>query len=375
MYGYIPEEIAIVHSGQSKVYRRWFDLDEDKQEELVIPAFPVDATNEKRMRTAVNWAERRGNTSYLERKKAIVIKRKNTPFNWLRILALDVRYGGGRAWKVVDRDGFYFDLREDVLLEIMRHYGIDKNAEINGEFIWAVVGTETKIVRIGSSMHSKLIEATKMHNSKILNSKELTPGDICQSKSGDKAVFLGWVAGKDITLHCESSWHGYLKGQQLDSYKFTSSKFKKRSLWYRVIGNDLSQLEANIISDLERNEPVRQHYWPLRFEVKKNHVFRKVIGSVKVPDDIVQQVSAVALQAANWTKEHTFNRLKGYKFSYGILQNHPNLIIANQVFNSRGRNIYNNDGPARLIWIAPIGEKIPEIRDFDDILGEYAYQI
>jgi len=372
MYGYIPEEIAIVHSGKEEVYRGWIDLERDKETEVVIPAFPCDPTNKKKMETAVSWATYRNGRGQ-NKKAPTVVRRKNEPFETLRVLTLEARREGGRAWKVVDGDGFYFDLREDVLLDIMRHCGMLKNAVIKGKFIWAVVGSQTKIVRVGSGLHEELIEATKMHNTKTIANGELTPGDICQSKSGEIGIFLGWVSGKEVKVnpkYADTNPGRSYGRSRMTGYDFVKSNFKKRGLWWTV--SDKIDAGSKFLKALEQTKPVKRSYgnyydWDSNFALKKSHVYRQKIGKVQLPENVIEQVRNLAARITDWNIKEVTERFDSGRYHYGN-ESTKEYVIAEDIFPRSG---YGGIAESQLAWVRPVGEDEPVVTQFDNILGVF----
>jgi hypothetical protein len=61
---------------------------------------------------------------------------ENTPKK-IRVFTLEHRAEGGRAYKVVTEDGYYFDMREGVLLDTLVHCGCEADGTLGGEFVSA----------------------------------------------------------------------------------------------------------------------------------------------------------------------------------------------------------------------------------------------
>ena len=83
----------------------------------VLPTFPANHESPARMKTAEDWSK----TKYHDNdpKLSSSVERKNEPFSYLQIVDLDYRNEGGRAWKVIDSHGHLFDLREEILQEVI----------------------------------------------------------------------------------------------------------------------------------------------------------------------------------------------------------------------------------------------------------------
>lgn len=149
--GNIPKKITYIYSGPITVsigsigYRT-----ELKQQKIkVIPAFVSDSSNEKKtIQTGVKWITLRNEKYQL---KEVF----NTPLKSIRICELEFRGNGGRAYKVI-ADDFYVDLREDVLMDSMLNVGIKAGGIIEGDFVWAKVGSQMKLIRKDSEVYKSL---------------------------------------------------------------------------------------------------------------------------------------------------------------------------------------------------------------------------
>lgn len=205
--GSIPKELTFILAKPQMIKITWDDVDmEDDdvvKEEEVFPVFVSDSTNEGTLKTGRAWAKNSYNYHYGNSKPATPVTKekttKNEPFTRPRIFGLDHRYNGGRAWKCADAEGHYFDLREDVLLDIMRTVGVSEGGYLNGEYIWAKVGAEMKIVRVDSDLHKALVQATARKEMKMISKKELQPMHVYSQKNGDAYLYLGHAASISAT--------------------------------------------------------------------------------------------------------------------------------------------------------------------------------
>lgn len=221
--GSIPEEITYVFAG-SETARTYWDMDWDHTEEDVIKevkvtsTFPVAAGNKKRLETARQWAKTQ------PRGKIQEVTRKNEPFS-VQICALEIRDRGGRAYKVLDDEGHYFDLREDVLLETLLSSGCEKDGRLKGKFLWCVIGSQTKLVREGSGLHETMKKANEDHNAKPIKKGDLQPGGVYAMKNLEQRIFVGNVTnGKDTYLLWFNTFDGKLRAKDQDqvwSYRLT----------------------------------------------------------------------------------------------------------------------------------------------------------
>lgn len=120
--GNIPENLTFFIRSETSIYWSWKDVENSQKETKVLPCYISDSTNKKTLETGKNWAN---NRIWNHEKKEYdypnpqVMLIENNPFR-IRIVDLDIRLEGGRAYKVCANIGefknLYFDLREDVLL-------------------------------------------------------------------------------------------------------------------------------------------------------------------------------------------------------------------------------------------------------------------
>lgn len=186
--GNIPERVTYFYSSSKKLKTEcyWDNplLKIGWKGQEVIPAFCSDADNKNTCETGRRWA--RG----YQNRKVESITRNNEPIR-IKILSLEKRSEGGRAYKIVTDENFFFDLREDVLLDTIINCEIIKGVP-EGRFIWAKVGSQMKLVRIDSDLHKTLIESTDDKKKKTIPQKDLEIGGIYRGKNKNKYVFLGF---------------------------------------------------------------------------------------------------------------------------------------------------------------------------------------
>ena len=122
---YIPEKIIIVYRIEEN----------NKYKE----AFVVPEDNMKVLDTVIKWASSsyyNSTTNKTENYKFGQITIENKPCN-VKIIDIDYRGNGGRAWKVIFNDKFKVDLRENVLLELITNKNIN-NGETENKLIWVL---------------------------------------------------------------------------------------------------------------------------------------------------------------------------------------------------------------------------------------------
>jgi hypothetical protein len=276
--GNIPENITYFSSSTKKLESYWENdsLHAGWVGQEVTPAFCSDTTNVKTMDTGRSWAE---GGHWNQNKKPVKEKNiKNDPIKGIRIVSLEKRSEGGRAYKVVTPDNYYFDVREDVLMDTMIEEGIEKNGILNGSFVWARVGAEMKLVRVDSDLHKALVIATADRTLKKFGYGDLEVGHIYKGKSAECYLFLGYVDCSDCNC---------------------VDKTERLGIWGRQNSQQILQ-RTEIVNGLllssysERYHQQHGLLTNLYTQVKTSHSFIKDLGTVPIPHDIIRIVAEKA---------------------------------------------------------------------------------
>jgi hypothetical protein len=179
----------------------------------------VDSTNKKRIETASDWAAK-GNWQNHGSVKTVKTKEMpNGPFTDVRINGLEIRGEGGRAYKVIVAEDFYVDFRENELLWVIEHCGIRAGGIMNGEFIFAVDGSQTKLIPVGSPLHEELARLGERREKKPLGKKEFVAGHLYERKNGSRFVVLDIVKALSVHVKVTPDWD-----RSLRKNKYTISK-------------------------------------------------------------------------------------------------------------------------------------------------------
>ncbi len=118
----------------------------------------------------------------------------NKPFS-IKILKLEYRGRGGRAYKVVDDNGRLFDFREDQLIEAIKHTGIDSGGHVKGTVVWASVSSQFKLVLVEGDTYKSLETAsqTKKLKKTAITGSKLEVGGVYAQNGGSCMAYLGRV--------------------------------------------------------------------------------------------------------------------------------------------------------------------------------------
>lgn len=242
--GSIPKRLIYIDRPAREYKREFDDGSEISKPVIASSSFVSDAENEKTIDTGISWAsvqswyenEDGDNRIYLTEeevknypdrygiyfdqvegkwwKRKAWVRRDNpvtyypkteetdnVPLKNVQILSLEKRSEGGRAYKVLIGNRV-FDLREDVLLDVLLNAKVE-NGLIDAEFIWCRVGSQMKLVRVGSELHKQMEESVKL-TAELSTPKELVYGGIYRTKT-KTLLYLG----KHRSVSAEETRMGY----------------------------------------------------------------------------------------------------------------------------------------------------------------------
>lgn len=272
--GSIPKKILYVFSDSKNInVGSCWDWMNSPNKIKVIPAMAVDANNKKTILTAEKWASDNGKKNVSKTESDNIIKD-------IILCNIEYRGNGGRAYKVI-ADGYYVDLREDVLTDIMLKSSII-NGKINGEFIWAMVNSEMKIVRKDSELYNELIKSANLKSIKPIPIKELEVGGIYEDRNGMQSIFLGIVDTYSITNNTKNRDYFDVFRKPLPEVKenFSINRINKALLFFNISYEkfSLEKEDKSIINDT------------YCYSYNKSHSFIKKIKQTKIEDNILELI-------------------------------------------------------------------------------------
>lgn len=258
MIGSIPEKLKIFLRSATEVESKFDDSEilvcENK---LVSPAFISDAVNKKTCQTGEYWAKGYNNKYTTE-------EVDNIPIKNVVITGLEKRGNGGRAYKVIVNDKYYVDLREDVLLECMLSSGITPGGKLNGEYIWAKVGSEMKLVRVNSGLYHELVKNTLLTD--VPKIKKLEIGRVYKSKT-KSAVYLGEFSNIEITVITDnprgSTFFNVFKYN--NKVDVSLKKQKKLKMFYEYNDTSKKSIEYDYVT---RYSMIKDHSFKIETDIK-----------------------------------------------------------------------------------------------------------
>ena len=201
--------------------------------------------------------------------------RYQNTFDDVRILDLDRRSQGGRAYKIIikveDGHEFICDLREDTLLDVIKNKGIHAGGKLNGNFSWIQNGSQCTLVRIGSDIWNEAQQQNVAKAAKKIPNASLEFGHLYMTAGGDLAIFIAKVYQKTYQLNLNRS------------FLIPDESIISSLLFYEVdIEEDAQSVNDNILSG------TRTYRW----NFKSNHSFRidqgKVLDDSLTPEIVLQ---------------------------------------------------------------------------------------
>jgi hypothetical protein len=263
-----------------------------------------DAKNKGTCETGAQWLKNHrryydnNKKAYVESNDIKEEKRNNDPFS-IQIINLEHRGNGGRAYKVVTENGYYVDLREDVLLDVIKQSTVN-HGRPGCQFIWGKVNAEMKLVRTGSELHDALLLASEVGSTKVIKSRDLVPGHLYQSKGGEKQIFIGWV---DYEILKEQA------GRYYDQPRIAASlePVKKEMLFLNVASAHNRMEEGENLFLKVLNDP---HFNPYCLELRTTHSFRLDIGQFNIGEDPCTTIRNLLIR---YCQQQPLTRTYGYK--------------------------------------------------------------
>ena len=288
----------------------------------VRDTFPFNPESKTAPDTAARWAK--GYSSwYYDRVKdekdifePVVEPRSNTPFN-VRILSLEVRSEGGRAYKVVDDENRRFDLREDQLLEALRYAGIKPGGAIDGQFVWGISGSQVKMVFVGGKLHKEMTNyAELVKTQKALSLTQLKPGNIyAKREKNDLMLYVGRVTHPDL----DGSHHAFIEVDHPSAREYDYERIDNKRV-PRPLPEDL-----NIYQTTMARREAQKYTWPQNLILTKSPKFYEEIEEINDVNEITQNCARYEIQNGNGEslpekfhaqKFGARQRIDGWSYSY-----------------------------------------------------------
>jgi hypothetical protein len=298
--GSIPKEVCYVSSEQQEVsvgcswdIGGWYDADDENNtavgKEKVFPTFPIENGDEKSFKRAKEWAESH-HAYYSDKPKKITAESvvvENKPIKKVRLLSLEERGNGGRAYKALIDGKYYVDMREDVLMDTILKTGVDAGGILRGEYVWAKMGSQMRLVRVDSELYKLITEFESKKDLKPVGKNDLEVGGIYQDRKKNKSIFVGYV--NTCVFSQENSTPNYYdREKRVSDFKFKHTLIKKGLLFF-----DVPAHEKNVDSWAKKMKTEDNSYY---FKIKKTHTYIEKVGEVSLPKNIISSLRDKALK-------------------------------------------------------------------------------
>ena len=196
MAGYVPGEIIYVCKPEKEI--RVIQTDEMIK---VYSAFPVpkDATDAL-INTARKWARQNsyiwdpalGRMEEIPDYQIYEFTELNESITSLRVVGYSHRSEGGCAYRVVIKDRYLVDLREEEFLRAIMTSGIHSAGHIdNIDLRWILNYTQMRLVYQDSRLFEEAAACGHRRSMSKISSNQLHVGGVYYSKSGDRGIYLG----------------------------------------------------------------------------------------------------------------------------------------------------------------------------------------
>jgi hypothetical protein len=298
--GSIPKKISYVYSNDAEVAVgcswdiNWYEPEDDTEDDSpqtvkqkVTPSFPVDSADAKGMARAKDWA---GNNAYnwdngnKVNKTVKVDEVENEPITDVKVLSLEERGNGGRAYKaLIGR--YYVDLREDVLMDTLLQVGVDPGGVLKGEYVWAKMGPQMKLVRVGSELHRLVTEFDSKKDIKPVSKGDLEVGGVYQDRKKNKAIFVGYVS--TVTYKSTNPEPYYRRTNDKADFKYKQTVAKKAMLFYEL--SPYTKMEQSIKNMKNKDN---EYY----YKIKKSHSYIEKTDQVVILDGVVDYLREKAVK-------------------------------------------------------------------------------
>lgn len=333
---------------------------------VVCPVFPVEDGNPKTLVTAQRWAydahfraeahaaslekqadgstklwdelhKRRSSGEFEPAIEEVVVE--NIPMSNIRIVSLEHRSQGGRAYKALIDNYYYVDIREDDVLESILSTGIDKGGVLNGKFQW-MAHSGLRLVRDGSEKQRAILNYSRMKSMSPL--KVLTPGRFYQDKNGKISFYVG-----PITTKTEGVIGDSLLFYSLAMYSMLPEKLFAGEL--RTTKDMPWETEKDWKPDASMYDYSTNSYLMSNFEVTTKHKLVEEVGSglegydadteIRKIQELGMHRMAIAVKSLNNSNYYHKRGVDCYRNPPAVL----NMVPRGQtVVNSFSRDAWNN---------------------------------
>lgn len=303
--GHIPTDIIYTFGATKKVCRRWdkaLESDENLVFTEVQPVWLAEVDNAKVLETCRKEADQ---SCWFWDAKAQVrtrvgtvqkIEVPNEPMSGVQLITLDYNKDGVLGYKAITPNGYYVDICNDVLLEALLKVGAGPGGVLGGQFVWGKVDGLMKLIRVDSELYEALLETGERGMMSPLSKNSLVPGTVYESKTGDRAVFLGLVNSEAWELLWPDSQGAYRLSSIQDGKKpkLAVKPVKRYMLWFEVSRWNFVNQKVDPTLSLF-NAQMALPALSTSIKLKSSHTMIREVGTIPIPSNIIEHVRQQAI--------------------------------------------------------------------------------
>jgi hypothetical protein len=304
--GSIPVEIVYVLGEKTTVTSRWdntFERREQPRYTEVVPVSVFGAGDQTKIKKAVKQAAS-ASMSFID---TPTLKLENKPMTGLRILNREFS-GSEKVYKVLNLDGLFFEIHDDVLLETMLNSGIKPNGVLEGEFLWASINNEMKLVRKDSELFDVLLETGDREFLSFIEKNSLKVGGIYESRRGEKLVFLGHAVSETWRFEWLNNKNVFFNTMLFTGDKpFLRKKNVTLLLWVEIPPFASTNNEITLRFLTKNLESTLLHH---TFTTTRSSTVIRKLGELPVPENVIEIVRKMSVETYKLRIKHGERKLR-----------------------------------------------------------------
>lgn len=320
--GYIPERL--LYAARTSAVRKdyWesdiFAGEAAKETFDVRDTYVADFNSEKQVTSARSWAMAGREPNSLTDEQQVY----NEPIDEVKIISLEHRGNGGRAWKVLIDDTYCVDLREDVFLDAIRNGNGMVKDMLRGPFRWCYLGNNMKLVRVGSRLYEAALDAHDRRSKPKILASQLVPGTIYADYRGNKLLYMGLVKTSSLQV-VEPGYNCYYCGygspaRNTQPVRVTIDHSKTEEWWVQL--RDRCDIKELVTKGTYTVHAPYQHNPEYSYtislasvsEFAKHKTVRSVVGTVdfELPSLETHRKNGAVRQDSNFINGYTYASFK-----------------------------------------------------------------
>jgi len=306
----VPEKVAYTFADEKDIIvgclwdNNYYNVNDKPKTptEKGLITFVSDASDAKMMTKAKESAE---HVYYKQPQKVSqTILVDNVSISNIRLLSLELYSNKNiKNYKALI-DKYCIEIGDDVITDTLLKVGIGPGGILQGEYIWARIGSKMKLVRIGSELHRMIVEFDSKKDIKSVRKNNLEVGGIYQTRKKEKAIFLGLVNTTEYYLKDRNKIYS-ADYDYKPSFEYENKNISKIMLFYTF--NNTVDLQKNL-SDMTN---INGYFY--NYIIVNSHKYIEKINQVDLKENMVNVLRELALtEAKNKILEYSGHRQSLY---------------------------------------------------------------